>query len=310
MRKAKLFIAAAAIAAMAGTSHAATIGYSSPNFDDNFQTVLREAAKAHAESLGHTIQIEDAREDVGTQLSQIQNFIASGVDAIVLAPVSSASSPQMTKLATDAGIPLIYINRRPVDLDQLGGSIAFVGSDETWSGTLEAFEVCRQAAGTGKAVLLIGILTNEAAVTRSEDVREVLGLSMCNGIELVAEQVAMWQRTEANNVVANWLASGIDFNIVFANNDEMALGAIQALKNGGVSMDDVLVAGVDATADALASMKAGDLDVTVFQNAVGQAVGGVDAALSAIAGNDLPNWINIPFELVTPANLEQYMGAN
>ncbi len=310
MKKLKLLAAAASFAVMTSAAMAGTIGFSSPNFDDNFQTVLREAAKSHAEKLGHSIQIEDAREDVGMQLSQIQNFIASGVDAIVLAPVSAAATPQITKMAEAAGIPLIYVNRRPADLDKLGDKAAFVGSDETWSGTLEAFEICNQAAGTGKAVMLMGILSNEAAVTRSEDVREVLKLSMCKGIELVAEQEAKWQRTEANNVVANWLSSGKEFNIVFANNDEMALGALQALKAAGVNMDDVLVGGVDATADALASMKAGELDVTVFQNAKGQATGAVDAAISAMEGKALPNWINVPFELVTPANVDKYMGGN
>lgn len=311
MSKTKILtVTAVSLFAMTGGALAGTIGFSSPNFDDNFQTVLREAAQAHAESLGHDMQIEDAREDVGTQLSQIQNFIASGVDAIILAPVCAAATPQITQMVEAAGIPLIYVNRRPADLDTLGDSSTFVGSDETWSGTLEAFEICNQAAGTGQAVMLMGILSNEAAVTRSEDVREVLQLSMCNGIELVAEQEARWQRTEANNVVANWLSSGLEFDIVFANNDEMALGAIQALKNAGVSMDDVLVGGVDATADALAAMAAGDLDVTVFQNAAGQATGSVDAADRAMNGEALPNWINIPFELVTPANIDDYLNAN
>ena len=277
------------------SSHAFTIGYSSPNFDDNFQTVLRNTAKKYAESLGHSIQIEDAREDVGTQISQIQNFIASGVDAIVLAVVSAESSPQITKLAANAGIPLVYINRRPADLDSLGDRAVFVGSDEKWSGTLEAFELCKLAGGQGKAVMLIGLLSNEAAVTRSQDVREVFGnLSMCKGIELVDEQVGEWQRTKANDIVTN----------------EMAIGAIQALKAAGISMDDVFIGGIDATADAKAAMKAGDLDVTVFQNAAAQAKGGIDAAIKLSKGEKLPKFVVIPFELVTPENLKNYMDAN
>ena len=300
--------AAAVSLIISGSAGAVTIGYSSPNFDDNFQTVLRETAKAHAEKLGHTIQIEDAREDVGTQLSQIQNFIASGVDAIVLAAVATKTSPQITKMAARAGIPLVYINRLPADIDQLGNNNTFVGSDETWSGTLQAFEVCKQVAGSGKAVLLNGRLTQEAAQTRTKDVYEVVGLSMCKGVEVVAEQEGEWQRVKANDIVSNWLASGIDFNIVFANNDEMALGALQALKSAGKSMDDVIVAGIDATADALASMTAGELDVTVFQNAPAQAIGGIDAALRLIGGEKLPNWVNVPFELVTPDNMSHYMG--
>jgi inositol transport system substrate-binding protein len=102
----------------------------------------------------------------------------------------------------------------------------------------------------------------------------------------------------------------LDFNIVFGNNDEMAIGAIQALKSAGISMDDVIVGGVDATEDALMSMQAGDLDVTVFQNAAAQGAGAVDAAADLVAGKSLPNFVVIPFELVTPANLDQYLGQN
>ena len=270
--------------------------------------MLREAAKKRAESLGHKIQIEDAREDVGTQISHIQNFIASGVDAIVLAAVDTNATPQMTKMAKNAGIPIVYINRQPIDVDSFDGkSAVYVGSPETWSGTFEAFELCRLAGGVGNAVILVGILSNEAAVTRTKDVEEVLSLSMCSGIKVVEKQVAEWQRVKANDIVSNWLSSGLEFNIVFANNDEMALGAIQALKAAGVSMDDVLVGGVDATPDALAAMKAGDLDVTVFQNAAGQAVGGVNSAINMINGKKLPGYVVIPFELVTPSNMNKYM---
>ena len=155
---------------------------------------------------------------------------------------------------------------------------------------LEAFEMCIQAGGTGKAVMLMGQLSNEAARSRSEDVREVVKLSMCNGIEIIEEQTANWSRVEANDLMTNWLTAGLEFNIVFANNDEMAIGAIQALKSAGVSMDDVIIGGVDATEDALNAMMAGDLDVTVFQNAAAQGAGAVDAA--DWTEFTLPSWID------------------
>ena len=98
MRFARQLGAAAVAMCVASGAWAETIGYSSPNFDDNYQTIMREAAKEYAESLGHDILIEDAREDVGTQMSQIQNFIASGVDAIVLAPVSTEATPAITEV--------------------------------------------------------------------------------------------------------------------------------------------------------------------------------------------------------------------
>ena len=283
-----------------------TIGYSSPNFDDNYQTIMREAAKAHAEGLGHDILIEDAREDVGTQLSQIQNFIASGVDAIVLAPVSTEATPPITEAAKAAGIPLAYINRRPVDVETLGGMSTYVGSDNYLAGKLEGEEACRQAGGEGKAVILIGFLRNEDAQNRTKAVKDVLATDACKGIELVAEQEAEWQRTKGNDVMSNWLASGITPDIVFANNDEMALGAIQALESAGISMDDVVVAGIDATPDAIVAMEAGQLDVTVFQDAKGQARGGVNAALAMIGGEEQESYVDIPFITVTTENMAEY----
>ena len=224
--------------------------------------------------------------------------------------VDTDTTQAMTKAAESAGVPLVYVNRQPIDLDDLGASTTFVGSNEKWSGTLAAFEMCVLAGGTGKAVMLMGQLSNEAARSRSEDFREVIRLSMCNGIELIEEQTANWSRLEANDLMTNWISAGLDFNIVFANNDEMAIGAIQALKSAGISMDDVIVGGVDATEDALMAMQAGDLDVTVFQNAAAQGAGAVDAAADLVDGKSLPNFVVIPFELVTPANIDQYLGQN
>ncbi len=296
--------------AIATSAQAITIGFSVARFDDNFLTVMRNDAVRRAEEAGHTMQVDDAKDDVGTQLSQVQNYIASGVDAIIVNAVDTDTTEAMTKAAEGAGVPLVYVNRQPIDLDNLGATTTFVGSNEKWSGTLEAFEMCIQAGGVGKAVMLMGQLSNEAARSRSEDVREVVKLSMCNGIEIIEEQTANWSRVEANDLMTNWLTAGLEFNIVFANNDEMAIGAIQALKSAGVSMDDVIIGGVDATEDALNAMMAGDLDVTVFQNAAAQGAGAVDAAATLAGGGSLPNFVVIPFELVTMANIDNYIGQN
>lgn len=308
MKKTKLIVAAALIASVmsSGNVFAITIGYSSPNFDDNFQTIIRTAAEEYADSLGHDLLIEDAREDVGTQLSQIQNFIASGVDAIILAPVSTDATPAITQMVAAAGIPLAYINRRPVDWEQLGGMSTYVGSDNYVAGTLEGQAACVAAGGKGTAVMLIGFLRNEDAQARTNAVKDVLKTPMCSSIKIVAEQEAEWQRTKGADVMANWLASGIVPDVVFANNDEMALGAIKALKNSGISMNEVVVAGVDATPDAIVSMEAGELDVTVFQDAAGQGRGGVDAAIAMLAGEKMDSYTDIPFIAVTPNNVAEF----
>jgi inositol transport system substrate-binding protein len=110
--------------------------------------------------------------------------------------------------------------------------------------------------------------------------------------------------------MTNWLSKGLKFDAIISNNDEMAIGALQAMKSAGVDTKAAVVGGVDATQDALASMKAGDLKVTVFQNAAGQGKGAVDAALALAAGKTVDKSIYVPFELVTPANIDQYNKKN
>ena len=288
---------------------AAKIGVTMSAFDDNFLTVLRNGMGKYAESQKDiSLQFEDAQGDVGKQLNQIQNFIAQKVDAIIVNVVDTDATPKMTKLATQAGIPLVYVNRMPAD-KTLPEKVAYVGSNEVDSGTLEMKEVCKLMGGKGNILVMMGELSNQAARQRTQDVEDVIATPECSGIKILDKRTAKWQRTEGNDLMTNWISAGLKFDAVVSNNDEMALGAIQALKASKM-LDKTIVAGVDATQDALASMKAGELKVTVFQNAAGQGQGAVDTAMKIINGEKVPSMVWIPFELVTPANLSQYMSKN
>jgi ABC-type sugar transport system substrate-binding protein len=251
---------------------------------------------------------------VGKQLNQIQNFIASGVDAIVVNPVDTDATVAMSAAADAAGIPLVYVNRQPVNVDELPAKQAFVASNEADSGTLETQEVCRLLKAEGKTeakvVVMMGELSNQAARMRTQDIKDVIATPDCAFMTIVEEQTANWSRTEGADLISNWLSAGVEFDAVIANNDEMAVGAIQALKASGRAMDSVIIAGVDATQDALAAMAAGDLDATVFQNAAGQGQGSIDAALKLARGESVDTKVYIPFELVTPENLAKYKSAN
>jgi inositol transport system substrate-binding protein len=296
---------------MSTAAHAETIGVSMALFDDNFLTVLRTGMQDYAKTLdGVELQVEDAQNDVAKQQSQIQNFIAAGVDAIIVNPVDTDATAAMSKIAADAGIPLVYVNREPVNVDTLPDKQAFVASNEQESGTLQTKEICKMLGGKGKAVVMMGELSNQAARMRTKDIHDVIATDECKGIEIVEEQTANWSRTQGSDLMTNWLSAGLEFDAVISNNDEMAIGAIQALKAAGRSMDSVVIGGIDATQDALAAMAAGDLDVTVFQNAAGQGKGSVDAALKLAKGEPVEKKVYIPFELVTKENLEQYQAKN
>ena len=121
-------------------------------------------------------------------------------------------------------------------------------------------------------------------------------------------QAGNWARDKGQSIMENWLQSGDQIDVVCANNDEMALGAINAIKAAKKTLgpDGILVGGVDATSDALAALKAGDLATTVFQDAKGQGAGGVDAALTLISGGTVPAYVDIPYQLVTPENMADF----
>ncbi|WP_020394464.1 sugar ABC transporter substrate-binding protein [Thiolinea disciformis] len=308
MKKLALTLMLSAI--FSGTAFAADpskVGVSMALFDDNFLTTLRNSIEATAKEQGIEVQIEDAKNEVGTQLNQIQNFVASGVKAIIVNPVDTDATIGMSEAAEKAKIPLVYVNRQPINVDKLPDNQAFVASDEAVSGTLQMEEVCKLMKGKGNIVVMMGELSNQAAIQRTKDVHDVIAKEGCKDIKIVAEQTAEWSRTKGNDLMTNWLSAGTEFDAVVSNNDEMALGAIQALKAAGKSMDKVIVAGIDATADALAAMKAGDLDVTVFQSAAGQGKGAIDAAVKLAKGEAVDQKVWIPFELVTPKNMDQYM---
>ena len=308
-------LAAGFAALMTTTAMADGIGVSMALFDDNFLTVLRNGIQAHADANGISVQIEDAQNDVAKQLDQINNFIASGVTAIVVNPVDTSATQAMSDAAAAANIPLVYVNRQPINVDTMPDNQAFVASNEVDSGTLETIEVCRLFKEQGKTeanvYVMMGELSNQAAVQRTADIHDVMASGNCGvTLNIIDEQTANWSRDEAQNMMTNWLSSGAPFDAVIANNDEMAIGAIQALKASGIDMATVIVAGVDATQDALAAMQAGDLDVTVFQDAAGQGSGSLNAAVALSKGEAVEQKVYIPFLLVTPANVAEYLAKN
>lgn len=311
----KTLMTAGFIALMGTSAMADGIGVSMALFDDNFLTVLRNGIQKQADADGLKVQIEDAQNDVAKQLDQINNFIASGVTAIIVNPVDTSATQAMSDAAAAANIPLVYVNRQPINVDTLPDNQAFVASNEVDSGTLETIEVCAQlkAAGKDKAsvYVMMGELSNQAAVQRTADIHDVMAAGKC-AVELtiIDEQTANWSRDQAQTLMTNWLSSGTAFDGVIANNDEMAIGAIQAMKAANIDMKTVVVGGVDATQDALAAVIAGDQDVTVFQNAAGQGSGALAAAVALAKGEAVEQKVYIPFELVTAANAADYAAKN
>ena len=304
--KTKLMAAAAAAILTMPLAHAEKIGVTMASFDDTFLTILRNSIGDAAKKDGATVQIEDGGNDVGKQLSQVQNMIAQKVDAIIVNAVDTDATPKITKMVSAAKIPLVYVNRKPVDFDKLPPGVAVVASDEKQSGTLQARQVCKLLGGKGDILVLMGELSNESARARTKDIEDVIATKDCSGMKIVDKREGKWSRTQGQDITMNWLSSGTKFDAIVSNNDEMAIGAINALKAARKLTPKTVVAGIDATPDGLAAMKSGELKVSVYQNAAGQGAQAVATALKLARKQPVERYVNVPFELVTPENMNQY----
>ncbi|AGS26541.1 substrate-binding domain-containing protein [Rhizobium etli] len=310
----KLITGTAALLLATSPTYGGDIGVAISH-SDSFLAVMVQGMKDEAAKTKQPLQIEFAEADINKQLSQIQNFIAAKVDAIIVNVVESSASPAITKMAADAGVPLIYVNNTPSDLDALGSKAAFIGSNEAEAGELETKEVCHVLKERGKTsdagILIIqGILAQHSAELRSKAVHDVIATPECNFMKVIDEQSANWDPVKAQDLMTNWITAGYKPAAVIANNDEMALGAINSMKAAGWDMKDVVVAGIDATKEAMHYMQTGDLDVSVFQDAIGQGAGSVDAAIKMAKGEKVQSPVWIPFELVNPANVDKYISKN
>jgi inositol transport system substrate-binding protein len=281
------------------------VGVSMAHFDDNFLTMIRTAMQDYAKTFPEIVlQFTDAQGDVGRQLSQVQNFVTQGTAAIIVNAADTSATPSITKVARDAGVPLVYVNRRPAE-ETLPERVVFVGSDETQAGTLEMEELARLMNHQGSVAIMIGELASNGAQLRTAAVEQVV--ARYPGMKIVEKQIGNFQRERGLDLMNNWLTAGTKIDAVAANNDEMAIGAIMAIRQAGIADGKILVGGVDATPDALAELAKGTLAVTVFQNARGQAKGAVDAALSLVRGERIDSFVAIPFELVTRDNYKTFL---
>jgi len=250
------------------------------------------------------IQFEDAQGDIGKQLSHIQNFTAQKMSAIIVNPVDTSATPKMTKLATAAGIPLVYVNLKPAE-ETLPKGVVYVGSDENVSGKLEGEEIARLLNNKGNVVIMMGELATQAAVLRTEGIEKVV--AQHPEMKIVEKQTANFRRNEAIDLMNNWLVAGTKIDAVAANNDEMAIGAIIAVQQAGQDPKKIVIGGVDATRDALGEMEKGNLAVTVFQDAKGQGKAVVDCAAKLIKGEKVDSRVYIPFVLVTKDNYKEFL---
>ena len=277
------------------------IGVTLMDFSTEFGIGLKDYMTAKADAMGDVeLTVVDAGGNAAKQLQQVETFISQKVDAIIMQPQEQeACSPAIDK-AKAAGIPIINCNSLTITEPD-----AYVGSNDSESAEIAMTYIAEQLGGKGNVLMMHGHPGQTAEVKRTEGAMDILAQNP--DMTLLDEQTADWDRAEAMTLMENWIqAYGDQINAVFCQNDEMALGALNALVQAG-KKDNVLVVGVDAIDDALQSVKDGKMDATVYQDCKGQAEGAIEAAYKLAKGESVEKEILIPFILVTTENVDEYL---
>ncbi|WP_113930610.1 ribose ABC transporter substrate-binding protein RbsB [Bacillus sp. P14.5] len=267
-----------------------TIGFSISTMNNPFFVTLAEGAEAQAEELGMDITVVDAQDDPSKQASDIEDLIQQDVDIILVNPTDSAAVASAIESANNADIPVITVDRSA----ESGEVIAHIASDNAEGGKMAGNFIVEELGGSGNVVELEGISGSSAARERGEGFNEAVDES---DIEVVANQTANFDRSEGLTVMENIIQSGAEFDAVFAHNDEMALGALEALASAG--MDDVMVVGFDATDDAVASVENGEMGATVAQKPDEIGNQAVETAQAVLDGEEVEEFVPVELELIT-----------
>ena len=294
--------------ACAASADGFKIGYACNNFNDTFQTVIEKYAREYAEANGVEYVYADGHEDELKQQDQIKAMIEDGVDALVVVAVNPMGVDPIIDMAAEAGIPLVFVNRNPFSADDgsdIPDGVYYVGSNEIDAGMYQAQFVVDTVGADAECgyVVLLGELSNTATPLRTEGNHKIF--DELAGYKSLAEETANWQRDQGLAKVENWITTyGDQICAVMANNDEMALGAVEALEAAGMK-DKVVVAGVDFIDDAAVAIEEGRLDCSVKQDGKGQGEGAMGVAIAVLNGEEVEKLTSIPFVPVTIENLAE-----
>ena len=318
--------AATTAAAAAATTDVADkkVGISIYKFDDNFMTLYRtELVRYLTEDLGfkaENVVVQDGKGDQAEQTNQIQNFITQKYDVLILNLVQASSAPEITDMCKEAGIPVVYINREPDAAEEErweseGLNATYVGCDARQSGTYQGEEILETANkgdinGDGKVsyIMIQGDPENVDAQYRTEfSVKALTDAGM--EVEELLKQRGDWDQARAQQIAQDALNQyGDKIEVIFCNNDAMALGALQSLQQAGRTVGkDVYLVGVDALSEAVQNVVDGNMTGTVLNDDVGQATAAAAAAKLYVEGSKVEQYYWVDYVKVTKENAAQYI---
>lgn len=269
----------------------------------SFITQGQEGMEAFADANNIELIWNSAGGDVATQASQVEQLVNAGVDGIIIVPVQADSlGPQLTE-AQNAGIPVFAVNTTLADESLITAAVL---PDDVAAGAQEMQQMADALGGEGDIVILQGPLGSSPELDRTAGIESVL--ANYPDINVLAMDTANWKRDEAVNKVKNWISSfGDELDGIVAENDDMALGAIQAMKEAGI--DPLLpVVGIDGIQDGLAAVKAGEMIGSSLQHGRVELAAGLAVALKSICGEPVESNYTYVMPPITPENVEVYEG--
>lgn len=278
-----------------------TIGVSYQDLSNQFVIRLQDAIRSEAKKLNIKLIELDAQGRADRQIAQVENFVNQGVNAVILNPEDEYGSAPAVDVAVKHHIPIVVVNAIVSNLNEAN---AYVGSPDSVAGAMQAEEIVKLLKGKGNIVLIQGPYGHSAEVQRTKGIKTVL--AKYPNIKIIAEQTANWDRAQAMNLMENWLSTGRKIDAVISENDEMALGALGAIEGSGVKRK-ILVIGTDALPEALQDVADGKMAATVYQDAQAQGSTAVKLAYDILKGQKVLHLDYIPFQLVTKANVAQYI---
>ena len=302
----------------------AKIGISIYQFTDNFMTLYRtELVRYLTEDLGFNpdnVIVQDGKNDQAEQTNQINNFITDQVDVMILNLVQSSSAPQVTDMCNEAGIPVVYINRQPDETESDrwasdGIKATYIGADARQSGTFQGEEILEtenkgDINGDGKVsyIMVQGDPENIDAQYRTEYSIKALTDAGVEVDELLLQR-GDWDQAKGQQIVQDALTQyGDDVEVVFCNNDAMALGALQAIQAAGRTVGkDIYLVGVDALTDAVQNIVDGNFTGTVFNDYFSQAQGAANLAVKFLKGEEVDPVNMVDYVKVTADNAQEIL---
>lgn len=278
----------------------ARVGLSLSTLQNPFFVALRDGAQEAADAEGVELIVSDARDDAQTQANDMQNFVTQDVDVIIVNPVDSAGIVPSIEAANQADIPVITVDRASE-----GGDIAsHIASDNVQGGEMATEFLIEQIGGSGRIAQLEGIAGTSAARDRGEGFQKAIDAA--SGVEVVASQTANFDRDEGFTVAQNIFQANPDLAGVFAQNDEMALGAVEAAREGGI-LENIVIVGFDAVEDALKAIKAGNMAATIAQQPDLMGRLSVETAADISAGDTVEENQPVEVKLVTQKNVQEFL---